>query len=264
MNTSFYMGAVGASTSASRLNVVANNIANSNNNAFKPKTVVFTELLNYKLNDSGNAEAGIQTGSGGRTQRIYTTFDTAGVLQTNSRYDYAIQEPNAFFMLQDPTTGDFSYSRNGHFRAMKLDDGFYLANDSGKMVLDQNKEPIHLDMADVEKMQAEMEEGYEPEDDYDETDENDNTDKPRVSLYTFANPSRLTNSGGYEYVPIDADAEPILIEHAKMVNGALESSGTDLVKELTQMIECQKAYTYALKMVTTSDEIEGTINTLRG
>ena len=30
------------------------------------------------------------------------------------------------------------------------------------------------------------------------------------------------------------------------------------------MIECQRAYSYALKMVTTADEIETTINSLRG
>lgn len=262
MNSSFYMGAVGASTSASRLNVVANNIANVNNSAFKPKTVVFTELLNYKLNDSGDPDAGIQTGSGGRTQRIYTTFGTTGVLQTNSRYDYAIQQSNAFFMLQDPETGEYSYSRNGHFHSAEREDGFYLANDSGKLVLDQNKEPILLEMTDVERLQAEMGEDYEADENTDEETEAE-ADKPRVSLYTFANPSHLVNHDGYEYVPGNEGMEPILVENPKLVNGALESSGTDLVKELTQMMECQKAYTYALKMVTTSDEVEGTINTLR-
>ncbi|MFQ9703343.1 MAG: hypothetical protein ACLR0U_16570 [Enterocloster clostridioformis] len=29
-------------------------------------------------------------------------------------------------------------------------------------------------------------------------------------------------------------------------------------------MECQRAFSYALRMVTVSDEIEGTINTLRG
>ena len=41
-------------------------------------------------------------------------------------------------------------------------------------------------------------------------------------------------------------------------------SGTDMAKELVRLIECQRAFTYALRMVTTSDEIEGTINPLRG
>ncbi len=37
-----------------------------------------------------------------------------------------------------------------------------------------------------------------------------------------------------------------------------------MAKEMVRLIECQRAFTYALRMVTTSDEIEGTINTLRG
>ena len=46
--------------------------------------------------------------------------------------------------------------------------------------------------------------------------------------------------------------------------GTLESSGTDMAKEMTRLIESQRAFTYALKMVQTSDEVEGTINQLRG
>ena len=83
-------------------------------------------------------------------------------------------------------------------------------------------------------------------------------------MYTFANPSRLISIGSNEYVPVDQGVEPVRIENPKLAEGALEQSGTDLSKELVRMIECQRAYSYALKMVTTSDEIEATINSLRG
>ena len=49
-----------------------------------------------------------------------------------------------------------------------------------------------------------------------------------------------------------------------MAAGALERSGTDMADEMVKVIEAQRAFTYALKMVTTSDEIESTINSLRG
>ena len=52
-------------------------------------------------------------------------------------------------------------------------------------------------------------------------------------------------------------------EKAKVVKGALESSGTDFALEMTRMMEAQRAYSYALKMVQTSDEVETTINSLR-
>ena len=44
----------------------------------------------------------------------------------------------------------------------------------------------------------------------------------------------------------------------------LESSNVDLAEEMTKVIESQRAYSMALKMVQTSDEIETVINNLRG
>ena len=44
----------------------------------------------------------------------------------------------------------------------------------------------------------------------------------------------------------------------------LETSNVDLAQELVKVIESQRAYSYALRMVQTSDEIEQTINGLRG
>ncbi len=63
---------------------------------------------------------------------------------------------------------------------------------------------------------------------------------------------------------MDEGAEPILIENPQIASSALESSGTDMAEEMVKVIEAQRAFTYALKMVTTSDEIESTINSLRG
>ena len=40
-------------------------------------------------------------------------------------------------------------------------------------------------------------------------------------------------------------------------------SNVDMANELVRMIETQRAYTYALKMVQTSDEVVQTVNALR-
>ena len=263
MNQSFYVGALGAGNCTEKLSVISNNLANVNTNGFKPKTTVFSQLINYNLNDSEGAVTELQAGAGMKVQSTYTGFDTSGLTQTGSPMDYAILEPNAFFMVQDPATGAVSYTRDGHFHRAEREDGFYLMTDSGKLVLDQNREPLKAEVTDVDKIQAEMGD-EEDEEIEDEEDEEDEEDKPRVSLYTFANPSRLTSVGNNDYVPTDQGAQPILLEKASVTSGALEVSGTDMAKELVRLIECQRAFTYALRMVTTSDEIEGTINTLRG
>ena len=48
-----------------------------------------------------------------------------------------------------------------------------------------------------------------------------------------------------------------------MADHALEMSGASVADDFTRIIEAQRAYSYALKMVQTSDEIVNTVNTLR-
>lgn len=263
MNMSFYTGAVGADQFTKKLTVVSNNLANINNVGFKPKTAVFSELLHYNLNDSETAETELQTGAGVRAARTWTDFGVSGASQTGSEFDYAIMEPNAFFMIQDPATGEITYTRDGHFHRGERDDGFYLTTANGKLVLDQDQQPLKLDVTDVEKMQEEFESGTTDDTDTSEDTDTTEEDLPKVSVYTFANPSRLLSVGDNEYKVQDG-MEASLKSNAALQQGALETSGTDLAKEMVHVIECQRAFSYAVKMIETSDDIEGTINSLRG
>lgn len=263
MNMSFYTGAVGAKQFTKKLSVTANNLANINTQGYKPKTASFASLVEYNLNDSETAVTELQAGAGAKISRTWTDFSSSAVSQTGGEYDYAILAPNAFFMIQDPETGAISYTRDGHFHCGQREDGFYLTTVNGKIVLDQNQEPLKLDVTDVEQLQQEMEDGGDDTiDDID--DDMDDEDKPKIGVYTFENPSRLISQGDNEYVPQDAGVQGILKKSASLARGVLESSGTDMAKEMTRVIECQRAFSYALKMVTTSDEIEATINSLRG
>ena len=56
----------------------------------------------------------------------------------------------------------------------------------------------------------------------------------------------------------------IRVSDGEARQGFLEMSNADLAEEMTKVIESQRAYGMALKMVQTSDEIETTINGLRG
>lgn len=239
MNMSFYVGAIGAGSCLDKLSVIGNNLANVNTNGYKPKTTVFSDLLNYNLKDGRDEVTELQAGAGVRTERTYTSFGTTALTQTGGAYDYMIMDSNAFFMVQNPETGALSYTRCGHFHQAEIDGGFYLATDSGKLVLDRNGQPIRLDGEDADE------------------------DRPDIGVYTFNHPSRLLSTEGLEYVPRDAGEEPILVENPTLISGALEASGTDMALELSRVIECQRAYSYALRMVTTSDEVETTINNLR-
>ena len=257
MYQSFYTGALGAGSCMAKMSVISNNIANINNDGFKPKTAAFSDLLQFNLNDSETAITELMSGNGVRMQRTYTSFGTSAFATTNSDMDYAIVNQNQFFMVQDPATGDITYTRSGHFHRSKMGDEFYLMTDGGKLVLDQNGQPLR---AQVPEMNEEEEED-EIQAVEDEEEEDENT--PRISLYTFTHPSRLLSVGDNEYAAPEG-MEPIRVENPQLITNAVERSVTDLSKEMVRMIECQRAYSYALKMVVTSDEIETTINSLRG
>ncbi|MCI8725993.1 MAG: flagellar hook-basal body complex protein [Hungatella sp.] len=262
MYQSFYTGALGAGSCMAKMSVISNNLANINNNGFKPMNSSFSDLLNFNLNDSEDAVTDLMAGNGMRMQRTYSSFGVEALTSTNSDIDFAILDDNAFFMVQDTVTGAITYTRSGHFYKGEMEDGFYLMTDAGKVVLDQNGEPLKADTPDIERIRQAMSgEDYE-EDDYDEDLEEDE-DAPRLSLYTFSNPSRLMNVGSNEYAPPEG-MEPVLVNNPNIVSGMLETSGTSLAKEMVKMIECQRAYSYALKMVMTSDDVESTINSLRG
>lgn len=256
MNMSFYTSAAGAKQFTKKLDVAANNLANINTQGYQPKTIAFSQLVQYNLNDTEGAAAELQAGAGVKADRTWTDFSTASIAQTGEKFDYAIVDSNAFFMIQDPETEAVSFTRDGHFHRGERDGEFYLMTASGKLVLDQNGEPLKADVTDVEKLQEDAEEDWD--------DEEDQEDRPVVGVYTFQNPSRLISKGNNEYVPQDEGAEAFLAEHASLMNGALESSGTDMAKEMVHIMESQRAFSYALKMVAVSDEIEVTVNSLRG
>lgn len=263
MYQAFYTGALGAGSEMARMSVIANNLSNINNNGFKPKTAVFSDLLNYNLNDSEGAVTELMAGNGIRMQRTYSNFSTDMLARTDAPLDFALVDNNTFFMVEDPATGEITFTRNGHFRKAELEEGFFLTTDGGKIVLDQNGERLEADLPNLERIVAAVTgEEYEEEEEDEDDDEDGEDNSPRIGVYTFSNPSRLTSVGDNEFAPPEG-MEPVLAENANVQNGALERSGTDLAKEMVKMIECQRAYSYALKMVTTSDEIVSTINSLR-
>ncbi|MCI8430144.1 MAG: flagellar hook basal-body protein [Lachnospiraceae bacterium] len=249
MYQSFYTGALGAGSYLAKLSVVSNNLANINNYGFKAKNVAFSDLLNYNLNDSEDAVTELMAGNGMRVQRTYTDFGTSAITQTNRELDFAIMQDNAFFMVQDVGTDEITYTRSGRFHRGELNGSFYLLTESNKLVLDQNQQPI-----EVGQMPDANGEGAE---DMAEI-------QGRIALYTFNNPSRLMNVGDNGFAPSDEGAQPILIENPVFTSSALESSGASMADEMVKVIETQRAFSYALKVVSTEDEIESTINSLRG
>ena len=263
MNMSFYVGALGADASQKKMGVISNNLANINNTAFKPKNAIFSDLINYNLNDSPEAKTDLQAEAGTAVVRTNTEYSPAAFHTTGQPNDYAIGNANAFFKLQDPSSGEITYTRNGHFHAGEMPDGkFYLFTESGKHVFDENGKKMLADDTALKAIEAAGQTGGNTANANNATEEI----KQKIGVYTINYPSRLVNKGDNELAirPGDQNNKDSVIQNPILESGTLESSGTDMAKEMTRLIESQRAFTYALKMVQTSDEVEGTINQLRG
>ena len=266
MNMSFYVGALGANASQKKMDVISNNLANINNNGFKPKNAIFSELINYNLNDSPEAKTELQAGAGTTVVRTNTEYGTAAFTTTGQPNDYAIGTSNAFFKLMDPKSGEISYTRNGHFHAGEFPDGkFYLLTESGKHVLDEKGEKMLADDTALKVIEEAAKAG-EGSGASNRTTGDTEEKKQKIGVYTMTYPSRLVSKGDNEFAIRAGDTKNVesLVEKPVLETGTLEASGTDMAKEMTRLIESQRAFTYALKMVQTSDEVEGTINQLRG
>lgn len=241
MNSSILTGATGAIAQMQKMNIIANNLAATNSAGYKPKITSFSELMQYNMHEKEEVNSRKQALVGVKVEKDDTNFAVSGLMATESRLDHAITG-DGFFKLRNPATNEITYSRFGHF--IMSDGGnnqFYLINDSGRRVLNADNEDITV------KMLSDGE--YELSSD--------------VAVFRFAQKNGMKSVGRNEFLPVEKNGEPYLATDTAVVSGYLEQSGTDVAYEFTKMVEAQRAYSFAVKLITTSDEILQTVNSLR-
>jgi flagellar hook protein FlgE len=112
----FAQGVSGLNASASNLDVIGNNIANSGTIGFKSGSVQFSDVY-----------AGSRVGLGTQVAGVAQNF-TSGAVQSSSRsLDVAITNGDGLFRLASPG-GEIAYSRNGQF---DMDKNGYIVNSAG-------------------------------------------------------------------------------------------------------------------------------------
>lgn len=241
MNLSFFTAAVGAQQQQQRLNVQANNIANVNTYGYKAEKPSFSSLM-YNNVDGINQEK-LPRGSGAKMVMADTDFSGGAIADTGRSQDYAIQG-EGFFALYDPSTGQVSYTRDGSFTISE----FQRPDGSGNL-----KTVSMLSDGDgrfVLSSQGRLLEVTDPE-----------AEQP-VGVFDFTNTDGMQRLGDNRFVPVTKNGQ-VRFGTGTARRGALEVSNADLAEQLTKVIEAQRSFSYALKMVETSDELESTANNLR-
>ena len=225
MIQAFYSGAIGAQQQMKKMEIQGNNIANVNTYGYKNEQPAFGTLMYGMVNGVDGAQ--LPKGSGAAVLSAVNDYREGTLEETGKSQDYAIVG-RGFFGLYDPATGEVSYTRDGSFAL-----GSFQEPDANGVL----QQVFYL--TDGEGRQVLNVEGYPIQ-------VTDPSAEQPVGVFEIQYQDGLLHAGSGRF----------------LTRGWLETSNTDLAGELGKVIEAQRAYSYALRMVTTADEVETTINNL--
>lgn len=234
----FYNLTSGVLTHQRNLNVVANNMVNVSTPGFKQErytATTFDEVLYSRLGnkDSAGTEIGGQSYIRA-TSDIYTDFTQGTLEPTGLPLDFAIRG-DGFFAIR-AAGGGVSYSRSGNF---SLDEDGYLCLPGYGRVLNPQGETIQLR---TDKIRADSQ-GiiYYGEGEV----------LGQVGVYAFADNATLVRNEQGLFTGAGAQA----IQTSDLLNGYVERSNTDVVKQMTDMITFQRSLQSAAQLMTMYDSL---------
>ncbi|HEY4074635.1 MAG TPA: flagellar basal-body rod protein FlgG [Herbaspirillum sp.] len=253
MIRSLWISKTGLDAQQTQMDVISNNLANVSTNGFKRSRAVFEDLLYQTLRQPGaqssqqtQLPSGLQLGTGVRpvaTERIFTQGNPQ---QTDNDKDVAINGDGFFqVLLPDGTT---AYTRDGSFQT---DSQGQLVTSSGYPVQPAITIPPgtqKLTIGTDGTVSATLQGVAAP------------TQIGTLQLATFINNAGLESRGENLYMETAASGTPN--PNTPGTNGAgtvtqgyVETSNVNVVEELVNMIQTQRAYEINSKAITTSDQM---------
>ena len=253
MNRSLYIAATGMQAQQAQMDVISNNLANVSTNGFKGSRAVFEDLMYQTLRQPGanstqttELPSGSQVGTGVQqvaTERLYTQ---GNLQQTGNSKDVAVNGAG-FFQVQMPD-GTLAYTRDGSFQ---INAQGQLVTSSGYPVqpavtVPQNATSLTIGKDGVVTVTT--------------PGAVNNTQVGTFQLANFINPAGLRSMGENLYAETEASGTANLANPGSNGVGALnqnyvETSNVNVVEEMVNMIQTQRAYEINSKSVQTSDQM---------
>ena len=253
MIRSLFIAKTGLEAQQTQLDVITNNLSNVSTNGFKRSRAVFEDLLYQNVRQPGaqssqqtNLPSGLQIGTGVRavaTERIFTQGNPQA---TGNSKDLMINGSGFFqVLLPDGTTG---YTRDGSFQS---DSNGQLVTSSGYVIQPAITVPPNAQSITVGR-------------DGTVSVTLPNTSAPSqigsLQLATFVNPAGLEAKGENLYVETGASGTanvntPGTNGAGVLMQGYVETSNVNVVEEMVNMIQTQRAYEINSKAITTSDQM---------
>lgn len=257
-NGALQVARTGLDAQNTKMRVIANNLANVNTTGFKRQRASF-ETLVYQHNitpgapsDAQNQYAiGLSLGTGVALQGT-ARIETQGTLQTTGNaLDIAI-EGSGYFQVEMPD-GEIGYTRAGNFS--RTSEGNIVTAD-GLPLIPEIQIPegsSGLTIASDGIISAVL------------PGETEVTELGQIETASFINPAGLKPLGDNLLAESDASGKPLTGAagqdgRGRLRSSTLEGSNVNIVEELVDMIETQRAYEVNSKMITASDEMLQFVN----
>ncbi len=258
MNQALWIAKTGLDAQQTRMAVVSNNLANVNTTGFKQGRAVFEDLLYQNVRQSGGQSSqdtllpsGLSLGTGVRVVATEKLHTQGSMLQTGNAMDVAISG-RGFFQILKPD-GDLAYTRDGTFQ---VNDQGELVTASGYVVQPGITIPDAAQSVTIGSdgtVSVQLAGQAAP------------TQVGTLETVDFINPVGLQAVGENLYIETAASGTaqggtPGLNGLGSLVQGALEGSNVNVVSELVNMIETQRAYEMNSKAISTNDQMMQYVN----
>ena len=253
MTSALWVAKTGLDAQQTRMTVISNNLANVNTTGFKQDRAVFADLLYQNVRQVGaqssqdtQLPSGLSLGTGVRVVATEKLHSQGNIEQTDNPMDLALQG-RGFFQILQPD-GQIAYTRSGAFQI----------NGDGEVVT-----------ADGHRLQPSM---SIPDNALSITVGSDGTvsvltpgasapsQVGNIQLADFVNPTGLQPIGNNLFRESAASGSsqtgtPGLEGLGSLVQGSLESSNVNVVEELVNMIETQRAYEMNSRAISATDQM---------
>ena len=258
MNPALWIAKTGLDAQQTRMGVLAQNLANINTTGFKRGQAIFEDLLyqNFRqvgapTSDDTVLPSGLSLGTGVRlvaTQKIFTQGNS---VKTDNPLDVAIQG-RGFFQVLRPD-GSLGYSRAGSFQTNG--DG-QMVTASGYLVQPAITIPANALSVTIAATGAVsvMQPGSATP-----------TEAGSIQLADFINPAGVEPIGDNLFAESASSGAPQVSAPGSngagtLGQGVLETSNVNVVEELVNMIETQRAYEVNSKAIASTDQLLQYVN----
>jgi flagellar basal-body rod protein FlgF len=214
MERGLYIAASGMVSEMARQDLISNDLANASTAGYKSDTAVQGSFGELLLRNTQTGATVGPLGQGSRIERQVTDFSAGPIKETGEDLDFAV-EGDGFFAVQ--TGQGVRYTRNGQFTAAA---NGRLTDQLGNAVLNQNGRPVTIG-ADGKVAAG------------------------TVGVFTVNNPRKA----GDNFIQGTAAGRAT----GQVRSGALEGSGADPVRAMTDMIASLRAFESGQKVITTID-----------